>query len=81
MSLREKGRYLEFFWSVFSRTEYREIVRKFSYSVKMRENTNQKNSAYGHFSRSVYFDFCFCSVLNTRLHCNNIEKPYGEKRE
>ena len=26
-----------------------------SYSVRMRENTDQKNSEYGHFSRSAYY--------------------------
>ena len=45
--LREKCPYSEFFWSVFSliRIEYGEILR-FSgpYSVRMRENTDQKNS-------------------------------------
>ena len=46
-SLREKCPYSEFFWSVFLRirTEYGEI--------QMRENPDQKNSEYGHFSRSV----------------------------
>ena len=41
-ALSEKWRYSEFFWSVFSRirTEYG------------RENTDQKNSDYGHFSCS-----------------------------
>ena len=50
-TLCEKCPYSEFFWSVFSRirTEYGE---KRSISVQMRENTNQKNSEYGHFSRS-----------------------------
>ena len=45
-SLREKGPYSEFFWSVFSRiwTEYEEILRISQYSVRMRENTDQKNS-------------------------------------
>ena len=55
-SVREKCPYLEFFWYVFSciRTEYR-IIRSISpYSVWMRENTDQKNSEYGHFSRSAY---------------------------
>ena len=42
--LREKCLYSEFFWSVFS---------CILYSVQMRENTDQKNSEYGHFSRSV----------------------------
>ena len=48
LSLCEKCPYSEFFWSVFSRirTEYGE---KRSISVQMRENTNQKNSEYGHF--------------------------------
>ena len=46
MILHEKYPYSEFFWSVFPciRTEY---------SVHMRENTDQKNSEYGHFSCSV----------------------------
>ena len=33
------------------------------YSVGMREKTDQKNSKYGHFSRSVNIDIlCFCYV-------------------
>ena len=53
--MREKCPYSEFFWSVFSRiqTEYGEILRNGPYSVRMRENTDQKNSKYRHFSRSV----------------------------
>ena len=44
-----------FFYSVFSRiwTEYGEVLRISPYSVRMRENTDQKNSVFGHFSRSV----------------------------
>ena len=55
-SLREKCRYSEFFWPVFSgsRTEYREIRNISSYSVRMREDTDQKNSEYGHFPHSVW---------------------------
>ena len=51
-TLREKCPYSEIFWSVFAhiRTEYREIFRIAPYSVRMRENTDQKNSKYGHFS-------------------------------
>ena len=43
------------FWSVFSpiRTEYGDLLCKYSYSVQMRENNNQKNSEYGHFLRSL----------------------------
>ena len=42
------------FWSVFSRiwTEYGEILRISPYSVRMRQNTDQKNSVFGHFTRS-----------------------------
>ena len=51
VSFRKKCPYLEFSWSVFShiRTEYGETL----HSVQMRENMGQKNSEYGHFSRSV----------------------------
>ena len=53
-TLRRKCPYSEFFWSVFSRirTEYGEIRSVSPYSVQMRENTDQKNSKYGYFSRS-----------------------------
>ena len=42
------------FRSVFSRiwTEYREIRIISPYSVRIWENTDQKNSGYGHFLRS-----------------------------
>ena len=57
LTLRDKCLYLEFFWSVFSSiwTEYGEILRISMYSVRMRENTDWKNSEYGHFSRSVTY--------------------------
>ena len=44
-----------FFWSRFSRidTGYGEILHISPYSVRMRENTNQKNSVNGKFSRSA----------------------------
>ena len=55
VSLREMCTYSEFFWSAFSRiqTIYGEIWSNSPYSVRMRENTDQKNSEYGHFSHSV----------------------------
>ena len=55
LALRKKFPYSEFFWSVFSCiwTTYREIQSISPYSVRMRENTEQKNSEYRHFSRSV----------------------------
>ena len=54
LSLHKKCLYLEFFWSVFSlnRSEYGEIQSISPYSVRMRENTEQKNYKYRHFSCS-----------------------------
>ena len=50
-TLREKCPYSEFFWSLLFRirTEHRDSP----YSVQMRENTDQKNSEYEHFSGSA----------------------------
>ena len=44
--LREKRLYSKFFWSVFSciQTDYGEILPISPYSVRMRENTDRKNS-------------------------------------
>ena len=46
---------LEYSWSVFSRiwTEYRDLQSKSPYTVQIWENTDQKNSAFGHFLLSV----------------------------
>ena len=44
-ALHEKCPYSEFFWSPFSRI--------LLYSVRMWKNKDQKNSKYGHFSRSA----------------------------
>ena len=50
-TMRENCPYSELFWSVFCRiwTEYEEILRISSYSVRIRENADQNNSEYGHF--------------------------------
>ena len=55
ITLRKKYPYSELFYSVYSRIriEYGEIQSITSYSVQMRENTDQNNSEYGHFSRSI----------------------------
>ena len=47
-TLREKYLYSEFFWSLFSRIriEYEQILCISPYSVRMRKNTDQKNSKY-----------------------------------
>ena len=49
-----KCSYSEFFWSIFSHiwSEYGEIRSISPYSIRMRENTGQNSSEYGHFSRS-----------------------------
>ena len=53
--LREKSPYSELYSSVFSRirTQYREIPLISPFSVRMRKNTDQNNSEYGHFLRSA----------------------------
>ena len=55
-TVREKCPHSKFFRSIFSRiqTEYGEIDSL--YSVRMWDNTDQKNSEYGHYSRSAKFD-------------------------
>ena len=54
LTLHKKFPYLKFFMSVFSCiwTKYGDLLCKFSYSVQMTENTDQKNPKYGHFSRN-----------------------------
>ena len=56
-ALREKCPYSELFWSAFSRlrTEYRDIRSIFQNSAQMRENADQNNSEYEHFSSSEAF--------------------------
>ena len=75
VSLHGRCRYSELNWSLFSHiwTEYEERVRISPYSIELLENTDQKNSKYGHCSCSVCFNLCFCSLLNTCIYCNNIE--------
>ena len=60
LPLRKKCPYSVLFWSVLSRirTEYGEILRSSTYLVRMRENTDQNNSKYRHFSCSVHLLIC-----------------------
>ena len=51
--LRQKCPYSEFFWSLFF--PHSDWISP--YSVLMQENTEQKNSEYGHFLRSTIFHF------------------------
>ena len=50
ITLHKKFSYWQLFWSVFSRIQT-------EYSVRVRENIDQNNSEYGHFSRSVRHQF------------------------
>ena len=71
LSLCEKCQFSEFFWSVFSRIriEYREVLYISPYSIRMQENTCQKTSEYGHFSRSVWLLFSSTNLAcETRKH-------------
>ena len=49
-----KALHLAFFalWTLFSYAWIYSLRKKCPYLVKMRENTDQNNSKYGHFSRS-----------------------------
>ena len=55
LTLREKCRNSKFVWSVFSRirTEYEDLQNKYPYSLRMLENTDQKNTKFEHFLRSL----------------------------
>ena len=61
-----------FFWSAFSciQTEYGELLRKSPYSVRIQENTGQKNSVFGHFSRSVFVNInsTQASIIKYQFH-------------
>ena len=50
-------------WS-FSGPQFPALGQNFPYSVRMQENTEQKNSGYGHFSRS---DNCLVFNKHKRL--------------
>ena len=55
-SLRKMWSYLEFSFSYFPAFGLitGDLLSKSPYSVQMRENTDQKNTEYGHFFRSGY---------------------------
>ena len=55
VTLREKCWYSDLIWSAFFRirTEHGEVRTISPHAAQMRENTDQKNSEYGHFLRSV----------------------------
>ena len=82
--LREKCSYSEFFWSVYSRirTECGETRSTSPYSVGMRERTEQKNSEYGYFSRSVTLSITWVTYLFVQIQILNKKlKLIGRKNQ
>ena len=73
VALHEKCPCQEFFWSIFSRIriKYGEVLRISPNSVRIRKNTDQKNSEYGHFSRSADVSLIYSNI---RQNINNIFK-------
>ena len=75
----KSARIRSYLWSVFSRiwTEYWDILRISPYSVRMRENTGQKNSQYGHSSLREVGDSVFqtCSKLTVWTHLRHWHWP------
>ena len=78
--MRKKCPYSGLLWSAFSRirTGYREILIS-PYSVRMRENADQNNPDYGHFSRSVKVTiwsylkkFFFKKIAKLRVSCREV---------
>ena len=82
MTLREKCSYSEFFRSAFSRiwTEYGEILRISPYSVRMRGNTDQKNSEDGHFSSSVKPRVFFAFATQRKIMNFFVLRPLKKNR-
>ena len=77
LTLRKKCPYSELFWSVISRirTEYGEIQSISPYSVRMRENTDQNNSKYGHFLRSItLIIYTFLNIMQSRQSLNVVQR-------
>ena len=73
-----KCTYSELFWSAFYPiwTEYGEIICICPYSVGMRENADQNNSEYVHFSRSVVslwqISCCICKCCINKLFLKEV---------
>ena len=61
------------FWSAFSCiwTEYGDLRSKSPYSVGIQENTDQKNSVFGHFSCSEHLANLNYSISTHSNHYSN----------
>ena len=74
-SVYERCLYMEFFWSVFSWIwiQYWYIIHISPYSVRIRENTEQKNYENRHFSRKWYDMYIsITSIRSTSGYCGYI---------
>ena len=79
-SLRKNCLYSELFWSAFPRirTEYGEIRSICPYSVQMRENADQNNYEYVHFSSSV--DITFLTLEWVCLIIKLLDGPFKNNK-
>ena len=76
---RKQCPYSELFWSILSgiQIQYGEIRSMSPYSVRMQKSTDQNDSEYGHFSRTIG-KFCLFPVCSpTLLRFNFMEKYYA----
>ena len=81
--LHKKCPYLQLFWSAFSRirTEYGEIGSISSYSVQMKENADQNNSEYEHFSPMRLCEVNFWDKYFEKTKTRNIRQEKREKNK
>ena len=72
--LYKKWPYSEFFWSAFSwiRTKYGNLQSKSPYSVRMRENADQRNSEYEYFSHRACREHLLHLIINIAQLVSNI---------
>ena len=83
LALRKKCPYLVFFWSIFPRiwTACGDLQSKSPYSIRMQENTDQKNSECGPFLRSVLIAKSYIFMAKTGIFISTkIKKTYPVPR-
>ena len=81
-ALCKKCPHSDFYWSVFDhiRTDYGDIRCVSLYSVRMRKSMEQKNSKYGHFSRSDYLCFKILKYTKLKFEFTNLKVTGGKER-
>ena len=72
-----------FSWSIFSCiwTEYGDLRSSSPCSVRIRENTDQKNSVFGHFSRSVRLQKKYPMLKKSSLTSNLFKNYFKTLKE